>query len=229
MHRLLIVDHNDVFVMAVNHVLGADFEITSCQDGETALEMLSSFQPQVLIINLSLPYKDGLTVLQQTPYRPPVIIAVSNFISPFVEKACLAVNVSYLMTSPCLNALRVQTLSMVQQWEFDRTKPDLPAQAKFLLHTLNFPTHRVGYRQLCKAIVMYYKDRDQCLDTVLYAELARMFQKSSGQTVERAMRSVIEQAWQKRESLVWQKYFPYDRSVPSNKVFLDVMANHLHE
>ena len=229
MHRLLIADSDDGFLMAVEEVLSADFEIQTCQDGETALELLSTFQPQVLIINLHLPFLDGLTVLRLTAYTPPVIIAIAAYLNRLIEKACQDVKVSYLMTTPYLSALRTQAINLVNQWEAKQSPMNLTAQTVQLLHDMGFPTHRVGYRQLRAAIPMYYRDRDQCLDTVLYAELARMFNKSSGQTVERSMRDLIKMAWEQRNELIWSKFFPNHKECPSNKVFFDALADHLKE
>ena len=229
MHRLLIADSDDVFLLAARQAFSAEFEVLTCQDGETALELLSTFRPHALIINLYLPFKDGLTVLQEAATLPPVTIATTSMILPYIEKACFDLKVGYLMVSPCLNALRVQTIHMVNQWQNRQAPPDLRAQAILHLHILNFQTHRIGYRQLCEALPMYYRDRDVCLDTVLYAQIAEMFNKSGNKTVERSIRAVIEYAWEHRDRLVWSKYFPNQSTCPSNKVFFDAIADHLYE
>lgn len=228
MHRLLIADSDDGFLMAAKEAFSSDFEVLTCQDGETALELLSTLQPQVLIVNLMLPFKDGLTVLQEAAVLPPVTIATTPIILPYIENACSALKIGYLMVSPQLNALRVQAIQMVNQWNSDQTPPDLRSQAILHLHILNFPTHRIGYRQLCDAIPLYYQDREQCLDTVLYASVGLMCGRT-GKTVERSMRAVIVQAWDHRDKLVWSKYFPNHKACPSNKVFFDAIADHLYE
>ena len=105
MHRLLIADSDDGFLMAAKEAFSSDFEVMTCQDGETALELLSTLQPQVLIVNLMLPFKDGLTVLQEAAVLPPVTIATTPIILPYIENACSALKIGYLMVSPQLNAL----------------------------------------------------------------------------------------------------------------------------
>ncbi len=226
LYRMLIADYDEIFLSAVENVFSADFEIESCQDGETALQLLSTFQPQVLILNLSLPGMDGVTVLQQAKQLPPIIIAITNYLSDYVVQSCTELHIGYLMITPKLNALRVRVMHMVEQWQSTENTPDLHAQAAFLMHTLSIPTHRVGYRQLCCALPLYFQNRDQCLDTVLYEDIATQFQ-SSRTAVERAMRAVIQDAWRHRKILVWEKYFPNLTSCPSNKVFLDTMINHM--
>lgn len=227
MHRLLIADSDDGFLMAASDAFSADFEVLTCQDGETALELLSTFKPQALIINLMLPYKDGLTVLQEAAVLPPVIIATTGIILPYIENACATLNIGYLMVSPCLNALRVQLTSMVMLWESNASTPSLKAQTRNILHSMNFPPHRIGYRQLCDAIPLYYQDRDQCLETVLYAEIAKIH-GGNVKSVEKAMREVIKQAWENHDPIVWDKYFQNPDICPSNKIFLDALADHLY-
>lgn len=226
MLRLMIADSDEIFLSIAKGVLEADFQVETCQDGTTALEMLSTFTPDALIINLSLPFKDGITVLRESAKLPPVIIAIVANTTPYVEQACLELNVGYLMISPCLNALRVQLICLVNAWQ--NAKSDLRAQALMHLHILNFPTHRVGYRQLCDALPIYCRDRNMCLETVLYAEVARIH-NANVRSVERAMREVIKQAWEHRDKLVWSKYFRNLKSAPSNKVFFDALADFIIE
>lgn len=228
MHRLLIADSNEIFLYTAKRTLEADFEIQTCQDGETALELLSSFQPTALILGLSLPFKDGLTVLRETPYCPPVIIATTVNTSPYVENTCYELGVGYLMISPCMNALQVQLVCMVNDYQKSQSKPDLWAQTKMHLHIMSVPNHRIGYKQLLDAIPLYCKDPTQCLELVLYAEVARLH-NGSVQSVEKAMREAIKQAWLQRDKLVWSKYFPNQKECPSNKKFFEAMANFIKE
>lgn len=226
-HRLLIADSDDAILLAAKQAFDAEFEVLTCQDGETALELLATFQPQVLVINLLLPFKDGVTVLQEAAILPPVIIATTSIILPHIEQACQSLPIGYLMISPCLNALRVQVITMVNYWENDPSSPDLHGQITLHLHTLNFPKQRTGYSQLCEAIRLYFLDPEQCLDTVLYATIAENAGKT-GSAVERAIRTTITRAWEQRDPIVWSKYFPNQKTCPSNKVFFAAIANFLH-
>ncbi len=229
MHRLLIADNDEGFILAIRSVLSADFEIETCTDGETAIELLSDFQPHALIINLCLPYVDGLTVLQTAPYIPPVIIATTAVISPLIQKSCEDLHISYLMISPCLHALRSQTVNLVNQWASGDGRLNLEKQCTNILHNLGIPTHRTGYRELCALLPLYYQNRDVCLDVELYPKIADMLNKSTGQAVERAIRTVISKTWATRNSPAWLKYFPNHSTCPSNKVFFDAIADHLRE
>lgn len=227
MHRMLIADTDEPFVSAATRAFSGDFEVRACHDGETALELLLTFRPDVLILNLSLPFKDGLTVLQQTACLPPVILVVTSYISPYIQRSCAALGVGYIQTSPTVNALRVRVIDMVSQWKHNQNPPDLRTQTVLHLHILGFSTHRVGYNQLCEAIPLYYQDRDQSLNYVFYPKIASLCNASSGSAVERSMRNLIEEAWKRRDPVIWSKYFPHETQCPSNKVFFDGLANQL--
>ncbi len=228
MYRFMIADSDEVFLSVVQQIFSAEFEIVTCQDGETALELLNEFQPQVLIINLLLPFKDGLTVLREAATVPPVTIATTTILSSHIEAACQELQVGYLMISPSLNALRVQVTAMVNHWENNHTKPNLQTQTLELLHMLNFATQRIGSRQLCVLLPLYYQDREQCLDAALYAAVGKQFSRTAS-AVERAIRAVIQDAWKTRDKIVWRKYFPNQTECPSNKAFFDALADHLCE
>ena len=55
MYKLLIADSSQPFLDALQDIFHKEFVLQLCQDGETALELLQSFQPDALVINLSPP------------------------------------------------------------------------------------------------------------------------------------------------------------------------------
>lgn len=228
MHRMLIADSDEPFISAAEAVFAREFVVRTCQDGETALELLLNFRPEVLILNLSLPFKDGLTVLQEAAYPPPVILAIATYVNPYIEQACAALGVGYILRSPTVNALRVRVVDMVNQWKSRQTPPDLRTQTVLHLHILGFPTHPISYPQLCEAIPLYFRDRNQCLSIQLYPQIASIC-GSNGTAVERAIRKLIEKAWKHRDPTIWAKYLPNETACPSNKVFFDALANNLKE
>ena len=228
MRRLLIAHPDELFLEKTEAVFSAEFETRTCADGETALKLLLEFQPDVLILQLSLPYKDGLTVLQQTAKLPPVILEITNYIIDYIETACAALGVGYIQLSPAHNSLRVRVMDMIARHESQQGPPDLLAQIALHLHILDFPTHRLSYARLCQAIYLFHLDPEQCLKPVLYPEVARCCGASSGDAVERSIRSLIAYAWEHRDPLIWANYFPNAvDEPPSNRQFFDVISKRL--
>ena len=233
MKRLLIADSSEPFTAALVDAFSYEFETRVCEDGETTLELLLSFQPDLFIISLQLPYKDGLTVLQEAAYHPPIILATTSYLSPYIEQTASALGVGYTMITPSVNALRVRLMDMVYHEKTAHGNIDLYAETTTHLHILNFLTHLDGYRQLCEAIPLYYSDPNQRLTKELYPAIAKICGSKDGRSVEHSIRKAIASAWKVRNHTVWAKYFPPDSSgkvsCPTNKEFISRIAELLNK
>ena len=229
MRRLLIADASEPFTDALTEVFRNEFELRICHDGEEALEALLSFQPDVLVLNLWLPFKDGLTVLQESAHRPGVILAISTYINTYIENRAGELGVQYIMPMPSVNAVRVRLMDMVATMALP--KRDLSGQTVVLLHTLGFHTHLDGYRQLCIGIPLYARNPSISLSKELYPAVATELGLPDARAVERSIRNAIEDAWKHRDPAVWVKYFlPKPDGMipcPTNKAFLSHLAEML--
>ena len=228
MHKLLIVDASESFTDALTDVFKNEFDLQICHDGETALEQLLSFQPEVLILNLMLPFKDGLTVLQESAHRPRVILAVCPYVNTYIEQAAINLGVQFIMIMPTVNALRVRLMDMIATIA---PKSDPSNQTQVHLHILNFLTHLDGYHQLCIGIPIFAKNPNMRLSKELYPAIAAHFGYPDARTVEHSIRKAIEAAWTCKNTAVWAKYFPpkSDGTIPcpTNKEFISHVAEML--
>ncbi len=232
MKRLLIADSSEPLTTALMDAFNYEFETRSCADGEAALELLLSFQPDLLIINLQLPYKDGLTVLQEAAYRPPIILATTSYTNPYIEHTATALGVGYTMISPAVNALRVRLMDMVHQSKNMTGTFDLHTETVTHLHILNFLTHLDGYHQLCIGIPLFYHNPRQRLMKELYPKIAGFCGNTDERSVEHSIRKAIEASWKVGNHTVWSKYFPAGAdgkvSCPTNKEFISRIAEALN-
>lgn len=226
MYKLLIADSSEPYTDALRDIFQKEFELQICQDGETALELLSDFQPDILLLNLMLPYKDGLTVLQEAAFKPRVILAITPFLSNYVQKSAQELGVQYLTILPSVSSLRVRLMDLVTTTI--TSKEDLSAQTAVLLHSLSFTPHLDGYQQLCAAIPMYVRNPEIRLSKELYPRIAAQFQLSDPRTIEHSIRKAITSAWNRMDPVVWVKFFPADDSglpiCPTNKEFIARLA-----
>ena len=222
MLKLLIADASQPFIDALQDVLKNEFEVQTCQDGETALEILADFQPDVLVLSLMLPFKDGLTVLQETSHKPGVILAVSSYANTYIEQTATALGVQYIMIMPTVNALRVRLMDMVATTI--TPKENLHHQTAVHLHILNLFTHLDGYQQLCVGIPIFAQQPNMRLSKELYPAIAEHFHLPDARTVEHSIRKAIAAAWIRRNPLVWEKYFPSITECPTNKAFICRLA-----
>ena len=215
----MIADMSEEFTDAVEKALHGEFEIQICQDGETALELLHYFKPDVLIIHLLLPFKDGLTVLQESTHKPRVVMAIAHYLPPYAEKRALELGVQYLLFSPTVETLRVRLMDMIAE-----TQPREDTRAAVHLHTLGFRTNLDGYRQLCEGIPIYAQSPGMLLSKELYPIIAEKFSLPDYRTVEHSIRKAITDAWSRRNPIIWEKYFPGATEAPTNKVFISKLA-----
>ena len=226
MYKLLIADNSESYNYALQSIFEKEFDLKICQDGETALELLQSFQPDALMINLMLPFKDGLTVLQETTYKPRVILAITPFMSSYIQQSAADLGVQFLTILPSVSSLRVRLMDLITTTIVP--KEDLTAQTAILLHSLSFGPHLDGYQQLCAGIPLYAKNPGIRLSKELYPQIAEEFHLPDARTVEHSIRKAIAAAWVRMNPVVWTKFFPSDPDgnipCPTNKQFIARLA-----
>ena len=86
MRKILIADSLPAMCDALERALRQEFSVMSCSDGQTAQELLCSFQPDVLIIDLSIAVVDGLQVISNARLsgRDIQILATTVSNSPYI-------------------------------------------------------------------------------------------------------------------------------------------------
>ena len=232
MQRLLIADGSEAFTSALANAFEGEFDLCICHDGETALELLSSFQPDILILQLMLPFKDGLTVLQEASYTPPIILALTTYNSPYIEQRAFSLGVSYIMIMPRISAVQVRLMDLIKEAEGVHCPEYSPTAVALHLHSMNFSPHLDGYQQLCIGVPLFCKDPNQRLSKELYPAIAAACGCKDHRSIEHSIRKSIEAAWKKRDNTVWAKYFPPDPKghipCPSNKAFISRLAQLLN-
>jgi len=61
--KILIVDDEPNIVLALRYLMeDAGFEVHFCRDGETAIEMVTNLVPDLIILDVMMPGKDGYSV-----------------------------------------------------------------------------------------------------------------------------------------------------------------------
>ena len=81
MHSILIVDDDPQFIKLLKKILGnAGYETMAAPDGEVGLETFKAHSPDLIIIDMIMPEKEGLeTIIEIRRIDPKVkIIAISG-------------------------------------------------------------------------------------------------------------------------------------------------------
>ncbi len=229
MKVILIAESSDYLRNALKNAFSGDYEVHVCADGCTALEQLHSLQPDGLIINMSLTYMDGLSVLQQASYRPAVIMALCGTITSYIVHSLQQVGVSFIMPVPCLvMAVHSRFQELMQANPLQTIPAAQQSRVAEHLDALGVPSHLNGYNMLCIAISLYLQDPLQVLSKETYPAVAEILGgKHEVHAIEHAIRSAIQFAWQHRDKSDWKDYFSKSKQ-PSNKQFIAAIAKKLH-
>ena len=231
MQKLLIADSSDVFTSVLSSALKDQFQITTCANGHALLERLPQEKPDVLVVNLMLPYKDGLTVLQQTPFHPPLIIAITNHMSGYVQHMITHLGIDYTMITPSAEAVAARLRDLVRHYSVPEDTVDIHATVAHHLRLLGIPTHLDGYRQLCFALPMFAENPNQLMTKELYPAVAELCGSKDSRSVEHSIRKAIHGAWLHKDNAIWRKYFSMGSMgnipCPTNKEFICRLAEML--
>lgn len=79
----------------------AMYDVHTCDTGTDALAMLETLQPEILLLDLSLPVIDGLSLLRRSRYKPKYILALTNLATPAVLQAAADAGVQDMILIPC--------------------------------------------------------------------------------------------------------------------------------
>ena len=218
--RLLIGEPSELLGELLRRRLEQYMEVVCCRDGEDALALLHSFRPDATILNLSLPRKDGLTILRQTSFLPRVILGTAGFIAGPIQQTAYALGVSQMLLMPSVNGMVTALMGLLEQTQDPMRPPDIREQARFYLQELNIQPNLEGYKCLAVALPLFAGDMNQTLSKELYPAVAEVMNLTDGRAVEHAIRNAITRAWKTRQAQVWEKYFPQETKCPNNKLFL---------
>ncbi len=225
---------------ALNHAEGFQV-IGTAGDGEQAVRLIQEKQPDILVLDLMLSKRDGISVLKTvgTMEKKPITLATSGFVTDYVASAAASLGARYLMLKPCDLSAVVERLEEFRGGESQRIismrKPDktsIETMVTGIIHEIGVPAHIKGYQYLREAIIIAVEDMDviNAITKVLYPQVAKTFQTTPSR-VERAIRHAIEVAWDRGDLDTLQRFFGYTvsntKGKPTNSEFIALIADKL--
>ncbi len=241
---VLIADSAEDFCTGLTAVLqraGGFHVVGTAGDGETTIRMIEDRKPDVLILDLMLPKKDGIAVLKAAASldRTPITLATTTFVSPYVANTVGNLGVRYMMQKPIDMTALVERLEEIRGGEslrlMPRRRPDklsIESMVTGIIHEIGVPAHIKGYQYLREAIIIAVNDMDviNAITKVLYPQVAKTFNTTPSR-VERAIRHAIEVAWDRGDLDTLQRFFGYTvsntKGKPTNSEFIALIADNL--
>ena len=215
MPKLLIADQSEIRSNSLKAALEGKWEIHTCIDSYPVIDTMKYINPDAMIINLNIGPQNGLSVLKESfPELPPVILALTNFVSPYVAQTAESLGISMLMQIPC------STIHLQEQLEdLYQAYLEGPALIKRHLQKLGIDPTLTGYRCLLAAIPLFQANPNLMIKEV-FPEVAKLCNLTDRRNVEHCIRTAIRNAWKHRDPKVWDYYFPDQTRRPSNKIFI---------
>lgn len=241
---VVIADNTEEFCSSLTAVLQKTdgFQVLgTANDGERALQMVTEKQPDVLILDLMLAKKDGISVLKSLASleHRPITLATSGFITDYVASTAASLGARYLMLKPCDTTALVERLEEIRGGESQRKtltpkvdKTSIETMVTNVIHEIGVPAHIKGYQYLREAIIIAVGDMDviNAITKVLYPQVAKTFSTTPSR-VERAIRHAIEVAWDRGDLDTLQRFFGYTvsntKGKPTNSEFIALIADRL--
>ncbi len=210
-------------------------------DGEQAIRMVTERKPDILVLDMMLGKKDGISVLKAISGMEarPKVLATSGFLTDYVAAAAANLGVHYLMLKPCdMDALVERLKELGGSVGQKTTQPRHTGQQNIetmvtnIIHEIGVPAHIKGYQYLREAIIIAVEDMDviNAITKILYPQVAKTFQTTPSR-VERAIRHAIEVAWDRGDLDTLQRFFGYTvsntKGKPTNSEFIALIADKL--
>ena len=202
-------------------------------NGSDAIKTYNDLKPDVMVLDLVMPVKDGISALEEIKKGDGKIIAVSNVDNESYASTALNLGADYFLLKPfSLDELSRKITSIYNKRPYKPYRPSIGNERKIseIFMTVGIPAHIKGYQFLREAILMAIDSPDiiNCITKRLYPEVAERFSTSPSK-VERAIRHAIEVAWNKGKieninSLFGVRIYSVNEK-PTNGEFIALVAD----
>ena len=240
--KVLMIDDNVQLIEVVKEFFKGSSQIEiidEAYDGINGIEKIESIDCDVILLDLIMPNKDGLYVLEQMKKKNinKKIIVTTSYNAPEVIRQVSEYGVNYYILKPFeFDDLEKRILDMfnkkIESKNIDLHYNNLQISITKILHELGIPSHIKGYQYIREGVVLVFDNPDMIggITKELYPELAQRFDTTVSR-VERAIRHAIEVSWNRGNWDLMEEIFgnsvDIDRAKPTNSEFIVTVADKL--
>ena len=244
--KIVIADENKDFCGNLRKYLSEIelFEVVGAvHDGKAAYELVLEAKPDVLIINIVLPFLDGLAVMSKINAnavisKKPKTIVLSPSAHESLINSAMNHGADYYLIKPfdfavvrdrIIDITGDKTIREMNKG-IEGHSIDIETNITMHIQQLGVPAHIKGYQYIRDAITMVINDMDaiNSITKILYPTVAKHFNTTPSR-VERAIRHVIEVAWDRGNPDVLNDLFGYtilsSKGKPTNSEFIAMIAD----
>lgn len=256
---LLADDNRDVIEILRNYVNDQeDMQLAGVAfNGNEALKLIRSKDPDIVILDVIMPHLDGLGVLEAlnegNHFRAKVIV-LTSFGQESITQRALKLGADYYIMKPfdlhtlgkrirqlagykvvpIINSDTTKCLVQTQSEPnlANRTDKDISLEVTKIIQQMGVPAHVKGYQYLRDSIVFVVNEVSllEAVTKELYPRIAEKHNTTPSR-VERAIRHAIELAWDRGNIEYMTELFGYtinvERGKPTNSEFIAMVADKL--
>lgn len=209
-------------------------QVDCVTDGLELLRCAEAQMPEVIVLNVLLPGRDGLAIMQtirgMERFSQPEFIVLSGYFSSQIHTDLCRMRPAYYTALPCDISLlsdRIMRCCSHVVYQQSRREADDDERIMRLLREMGLSMRCKGFRYAREALrrIADMQEEQISVTKVIYPAVATTF-RTTAVNVERAIRSAILAAWQNDGCLRQQELF---RSRPTNSEFLAVLAEVLRQ
>ncbi|MEW6227959.1 MAG: sporulation transcription factor Spo0A [Bacillota bacterium] len=222
--------------------------VGSAEDGLQALDKILELEPDVILLDIIMPYLDGLGLLQRLaemnlPKRPKVII-VTAFEEEGMIKRSARLGADYYLLKPFDSASLISRIRQVAGTDkchgaSRRSVTPVPQSGRAgdevarVLFKMGVPTYFKGYQYLKEAIEMVAQESSllAVVTKSLYPRIAEKY-GTTPLIVEAAIRYTIQKTWKQGDPTYLKAVFGHTAGLrggkaPTNSFFIARVAEDL--
>ncbi len=233
--RILLVDDDQSELSRVAaYFENYGFEVSTATNGAEAVIKFEHYRPDVMVLDMLMPVRDGMSVLGAIEKQDATVVAVSALSGEAYAAGAVAAGADYFILKPyALDDLknRIEFLRRRNNVQKPEIK-GLEKRISDIFMTVGIPAHIKGYQFLREAIRLAIESPDiiNSVTKRLYPTVAAHYSTSPSK-VERAIRHAIEVAWNRGKieninSLFGVKIYS-DTEKPTNSEFIALVADKL--
>ncbi len=240
--KVLMIDDNVQLIEAVKEYFKSSKQIEVVEeayDGVEGFEKIQKSNYDVVILDLIMPKKDGLYVLEEMKkhnINKKVIVATSYNTQEVIREVS-DYGVNYYILKPFdFTDLEKRILDLANKKKnsknIDLHHNNIQISITKILHELGIPSHIKGYQYIRDGVCMIFDNPNMIggITKELYPELASKFDTTVSR-VERAIRHAIEVSWNRGNWDLMEEIFgnsvDIDRAKPTNSEFIVTVADKL--
>ena len=223
MKRLLIADAQTGIGDAIALHLSGEWDVQICKDDTETMDRLQQQLPEAMIICHDEPILDACSILANCfPELPPAILIIASSISDDEFSTLARWGADCILEPPYDPNHIGHVLNFLHN-------SDGVAAKRLMQHlrVLGISAGTGGYIYLLTAISMFRQDMTLQLHNDVYCKIAQDTDVDE-RAVEKATRTLIHNAFKRRNINIWARYFPVNAKgetpCPTNKEFIMTLA-----